>query len=499
MNAFLEAIWSRRVVQVGVLYLGVAWVLLQVADQIEETLELPGWVDQAVLVLLGLGLPIVLIAAWAGSSGRAPVSAGEAIEAAPERDVPGSETTPAVVTDRPSIAVLPFANLSQDAEQAFLADGMTEDIITGLSCNRHLFVIARNSSFVYKDRAVDVRTVGRELGVRYVLEGSIRRIGNRVRTTAQLIEAETGAHLWAEKYDVPYAEIFELQDEVIGSITAALGAQLADAEAERARSAKPSDLGAWEWCQRAISMVPRSSPSSEVLAEAIGYLERALEIDPDYAYAHGALAWFRFSSVVNGWSGDPARDFEEGRRQLARAQQLAGEDPLSLYYVGAAQIYAGEFRKGVATLERALERNPNSSDALVHLGLGYAYLGDFDRAHAAIDRAERLSPTGGWAFAHEWYRGLVLVMEGRFEDALPYVEGHVQRAPSYGSALLVQAICLDATGRTEEARAAVARAVEVTPTLRRDRIPAAVLSSPDPEQGRRVLLRLKALWPEDPA
>jgi adenylate cyclase len=502
VSEFLQALWQRRIVQFTALYLGVAWILLQVANQIEETLELPGWLDQAVLVLLALGLPIVVIVAWASSNrtasepSNASADARDATRAAPAPTQRAPES-PAVVTDRPSIAVLPFSNLSNDSEQEFLADGMTEDIITGLSCNRHLFVIARNSSFIYKGKSVDIRSVGREFGVRYVLEGSVRRIGDRLRTTAQLIEAESGSHLWAEKYDVPYGEIFELQDDVIQSITASLGAQLASAEYARAQAAKPSDLGAWEWLQRALALVPNNETTSpEGYRRAFEYLDRALEIDPDYAYARGVRAWFRFAAVVNGVCDDAAADFRRGLVELEDAYRVAGDDPLCLFYVGSAQLYAGRFDDAIVTLSRAQARNPNSADVLLSLGLAHAYKADFERAHALIDRAKRLAPSGGWAFAHEWYRGIVWSLEGKRAEAIAIIEECLPRVSGYGSAQLLLAACQAELGQLERAKANIARAARDNRSFTADRLPPMLAAHPDREMGASRMKLLTGLWHE---
>lgn len=498
MNELLHNLWNRRVVQFAAIYLGVSWVLLQVANQLEETLELPGWLDQAALVLLVLGFPIVLIVAWAGGN-RAVDETRPLDDVATSKQSPPTKAAqlPTLVTDRPSIAVLPFTNMSNDPEQEFLADGMTEDIITGLSCNRHLFVIARNSSFTFKGRSVDVRSVGREFGVRYVLEGSVRRLGDRVRTTAQLIEADTGSHLWADKYDTPYSEIFDLQDDVINAITATLGTQLASAEYTRARDAKPADLGAWEWLQRALAMAAEHAGGEpELYARCFECLDRALEIDPDYAYARGAVAWYRFASVVNGVSVDFDADFRRASRELQAARELATDDPLSLFYIGSALVYSGRFDEGIRILSRALERNPNSADALLHLGLAYGYRGEFERAHEQLDRAMRLAPTGGWAFAHRWYRAIVLSLEDRQEEAIPLIEEHLGQTPRYAAARLLLAACQAEVGRLEQARATVAKAARDCAYIKADHLPPMLSAHPDPAFGAKRMQTLNELWSE---
>ena len=249
--------------------------------------------------------------------------------------------------DRPSIAVLPFVNISADSEQAFLAEGMTEDIITGLAATRHLFVVSRNSTFAYKGQSPDIREVGRALGVRYVLEGSVRRVGEKLRTTVQLIDAASGNHLWAEKYDRPYSEMFEVQDEVVSDIAGALSLQITSAEFSRSRRAAPSSLGAWELVQRGLNQTFYETPCLRSSREALGALKAAVELDPHYAYARAACSWLLFSAAINGWTDDPQAALREGQAELSAALELDTTDPLTQYYLGAAYVYSGRHEKAV--------------------------------------------------------------------------------------------------------------------------------------------------------
>ncbi len=422
-------------------------------------------------------------------------------EAAPEearapRSGKSQATPTAPFSDRPSIAVLPFENLSNDDEQAFLADGMTEDIITGLSANQHLHVVSRNSTFAYKGRSPDIRDVGRELGVRYVIEGSVRRVGERMRTTAQLIESESGAHLWAEKYDRPYEKIFEVQDEVVAAIAGALNAQLSTAELRRARDAQPADLGAWELVQRALSGLIIDSPSSERYAELLALLRAAVERDPEYPYARAALAWMCFAAAINGVVEDPTASAAEGQRHLEHALEGGIDDPLTLFYAGAAFIYSGRHERGIQTLERSLTRNPNQPDVHMHLGIANGYLGRFEEAHAHFDRAEELGPTGGMSIAYGWYRAIVYGFEGRYEEAVEGVREYVLRAPRYGAARIELALDLAELGREEEARAAVERAVREDPVLNVEGLALLIGAHPHPDKGRERVARLRDYWPQ---
>jgi len=418
-------------------------------------------------------------------------------KAAPASD-PQSPDAPRAATSarKPSIAVLPFANMSDDSEQEFLADGMTEDIITGLSANRHLSVVSRNSTFAYKGQSPDIRAVGRELDVRYVLEGSVRRVGDRLRTTAQLIEAESGNHLWAEKYDRDYAEMFSVQDEVIDSITGALNAQITSAEFTRARRKAPAELGAWELVQRAMSAYGGGSPTTELSREMIALLRDAVVVDPDYDYAHSALAWQLFSSAINGFIEDIPAAHAEAEKHLMAALEKGQDDPLTLLYAGAAYIYSGRHEKGIRTLERSLELNPHQPDVLMHLGVAHGYLGDFEKAHAYFDRAEQMGPTGGMSFAHDWYRAIILGFEERYEEAVALIGPYLHRASRYGTARVELGLDLAALGRTDAARSAIERAAQEDPGLQVDGLALIVGAHPDPDKARERVALLREYWPK---
>lgn len=395
---------------------------------------------------------------------------------------------------RPSIAVLPFLNLSEDVEQAYLADGMTEDLITGLAANRYLSVVSRNSTFAYKGQSPDIREVGRELDVRYVLEGSVRRVGDRMRTTAQLIDASTGDHLWAEQYDRPYAQMFEVQDDVVASIAGALNAQLTDAEFQRVRREPPSDLGAWERVHRALFSSFRPG-APEAIREGVEELRRAVELDPSYAYARSALAWGLLSSAINGYSADPTAAFGEALEHLRVALEGEPDDPLTLFYVGAAYVYAGRFERGIQLLERSLERNPHQPDVHLHLGVAHGYLGRFTEAHAHFDRAEALAPSGGMSIAYGWYRAQVLGFEGRYAESIPLMQAHLQSMPRYVPARIFLALDLDALGRTDEARAQMERASRIDPDFNLDGVALQIAAQPDRDKGAARVAKLREYWP----
>jgi TolB-like protein/cytochrome c-type biogenesis protein CcmH/NrfG len=400
----------------------------------------------------------------------------------------------AEISDRPSLAVLPFLNLSDDTEQEYLADGMTEDLITGLAANRHLSVVSRNSSFAYKGKSPDIREVGRELGVRYVLEGSVRRVGERMRTTAQLIESSSGEHLWAEKYDRPYAEMFEVQDEVVGAIAGALNAQLSAAEYARARRETPEAMGAWERVQKALWDIFYGMTPDRVRS-GVEALREAVTLDPEYAYAHSALAWTLLIALINGYAEDIPGTATEARSHLRAAMEGGNDDPLTLFYAGAAYVYSGQFASAIETLERSLARNPHQPDVHMHLGMARSYQERFDEAHAHFDRAEALAPSGGMSLAYGWYRTFTFGFEERQAEAVSLLESLLPRMPGYASPRIMLGLYLDEIGRSEEGRKQVERAVQETPSLNREGVSLLVGSHPDPAKGAARLARLHEFWP----
>jgi adenylate cyclase len=390
--------------------------------------------------------------------------------------------------------VLPFTNLSEDKEQEFLADGMTEDLITGLAANRHLSVVSRNSTFSYKGRSPDIRDVGRELGVRYVLEGSVRRVGERMRTTAQLIEAASGEHLWAEKYDQPYAEMFHVQDQVVESIAGALNAQLTAVEYARARREPPEQMGAWERVQKALFDIFYGM-NRERVRGGLEKLREAVALDPDYGYARSALAWTLLVGVINGYLDDIEGARREAREHLRIAMEHANDDPLTLFYAGCAYVYAGRFERSIQILERSLSRNPHQPDVYMHLGMACAHLERFDEAHRHFDRAEALAPSGGMSLAYGWYRSFAFGFEKRYEEAVRLLEALLPRLPGYSSPRIMLGLYLDALGRTDAARAQIERAVRENPGINLEGVALLVGAHPQPEQGAARVARLRAYWP----
>jgi adenylate cyclase len=383
------------------------------------------------------------------------------IEAAELSAAPRLDPAPRI-PDKPSIAVLPFQNMSGDPDQEYFADGMTEDIITALAHIRWLFVIARNSSFVYKGRAVDVKQVARELGVRYVLEGSVRKIGNRVRITAQLVDAQMAAHHWAERYDGDLADIFALQDEITRSVTAAIEPRLLMAEGIRTLSRPSADLDAWDMVARAMSRFWRmTSPDVEA---AIALLKDAVARHPDYGPAHSMLAFCLVMTGHFGWL--PIYEVPKLAEDLARrAVELDDSDPWAYLALGYVAFVGRLTDDAAARYSRAVELNPNFAAAHGYWGYALAFDGRSEEAIERLSLAMRMSPhdrqnaiyMGGMAVSH--YLG------GRFEPAIEWARKAVQQGPSVTAPHRILCASLAQAGRLDEARAVLARVREMQPYI----------------------------------
>jgi TolB-like protein/class 3 adenylate cyclase/Tfp pilus assembly protein PilF len=370
---------------------------------------------------------------------------------------------PLALPDKPSLAVLAFQNMSGDAEQDYFADGIVEDIITALARIKWLFVIARNSSFVYKGRSVDVRQVGRELGVRYVLEGSVRKAGNRLRITAQLLDAETGAHLWADRYDGALQDVFDLQDQITENVVGVVEPSLRQSEIARSRQKRPENLDAYDLYLRALPHMTSLMPEDAKIAA--GFLEGALKLDPNYAAAHALLAWSHEQRFMRG--GYSEADKAAGLRH-ARAAIVSSTDDATALAIAALVIshLDKDHETALTAIQRALALNPSSATALYFGAHIYAFSGDAPAAIAHAERALRLSPFDPWAYEGYEALGVAATLEGRDADAASYAAKAVQANPGFSTiyAFLVAALAL--AGRGEEAKAAARRLLELEPGFR---------------------------------
>ncbi|WP_432431195.1 winged helix-turn-helix domain-containing tetratricopeptide repeat protein [Methylocella silvestris] len=339
----------------------------------------------------------------------------------PAEPPPSGETPALPLPEKPSIAVMAFQNLSGDPEQDYFADGIVEDIITALSRIRWLFVIARNSSFAYRSRQGDLKQAGRELGVGYVLEGSVRKAANRVRITGQLIDASTGAHLWAERFEGALDDIFALQDQVAASVVGAMAPELERAEIARAQRAPTTSLNAYDCYLRGIANLHRGDRES--ISDALRLFEQAIALDPGYASAYGMASWCYLWRRVNGWTADRAREAAEGARLAARAVELGRDDAVALTRGGDALGHlAGDLDGGVAMLDRALALNPNLAAAWFLGGYLRVWRGETEVAISHFARAMRLSPLDPEMYRMQAGMAVAHLFAQRFDAASSWAE-----------------------------------------------------------------------------
>lgn len=395
---------------------------------------------------------------------------------APHADVPviddsepvlPREAPPALLSlpEKPSITVLPFHNLSGDPEQEYFADGVVEDVIAALSRIRWLFVIARNSSFTYKGRAVGIKEVGQELGVRYVLEGSVRKHGNRIRITGQLIDATTGTHLWAERFEGQLNDIFELQDQITESVVGAIAPQLERAEIERSKRKPTESLCAYDYYLRGTAKLHNGT--RDAIAEALQLFYRAIELDSEFASAYGMAAWCHFWRKLNGWMDDRVQEIAEGARLARLAVELGRDDAVALTRGGHALSHlVGDIDAGIALLDRARLLNPNLAPAWYLGGILRALRGEADVAIENLAHATRLSPLDPEMFRIQVGMSLAHFFAGRFEAAADWAEKALGNLPSLLAPTALLAASHAHCGRMDKAGLAMQRLRELDPSLR---------------------------------
>lgn len=367
--------------------------------------------------------------------------------------------------DKPSIAVLPFANMSGDVEQEYFADGMVEDITTALSRLRWLFVIARNSSFTYKGRAIDVKQVGRELGVRYILEGSVRKSGNKVRITGQLIDTSTGTHLWADRFDGDLQTIFDLQDQVTASVVAAIAPKLEMAEIERIKSKPTARLDAYDTFLRGMACHHQWTKQGN--EEALNLFYKAIELDPAYSAAYGMASRCFVQRKAISFGSEEIGDIAEAERLARQARAVGKDDAIALWTGGFTLAYVvGDVETGDVWIERALALNPNLTLAWAASGWVKAWLGDPDTAIEREGHAIRLSPQDTLLFSMQAATALAHLFAGRFEAAMEWAEAASRELPNFMPAYCIIAAAAAMNDELQRARHAVQHLLHLNSMLR---------------------------------
>jgi len=378
------------------------------------------------------------------------------------REVSVSATNEPALPSKPSIAVLPFDNMGGDPDQEYFADGMVEDIITELSRLDQLFVIARNSSFTYKGRSVDIRQISKELGVRYVLEGSVRKAGNRIRITGQLIEGASGAHLWADRFDGGFEDVFDLQDRITESVVGAIEPTLRRAEIERSRRIRPENLEAYDLYLRAVPLTYAMAADDN--SEALRLLHEAIELDPDYAPALAYAAWCYEQRLTRPWETMRETDAAMSIALARRAIATNSDDANALAAAGFVLLMVGrDYDAGLTTIDRALSINPNTAPISMFAGWANNFAGNPDVAQTCFQRALRLSPTDPGIFFFLTGAAMAYLLSGKLEEALQLANKSIVLNPGWDTTLLVLAAASIQQDRPTEARAAVEKLLVFSP------------------------------------
>ncbi|QRM32001.1 winged helix-turn-helix domain-containing protein [Microvirga sp. VF16] len=388
--------------------------------------------------------------------------------ATPGQGLSGSNTQPApvlIIPERPSIAVLPFLNLSADPEQEYFADGVVEDITAALSRIGWLFVIARNSSFTYKGRAVDVKQVGRELGVRYVREGSVRKAVDRVRITGQLVDATTGLNVWAERFEGSLNDVFQVQDEIVASVVGAIIPQLERAEIERAQRKPTESLDAYDYYLRGMTKFHQGT--REAIDQALPLFHKAIELDPDYAVGYGMVAWCHVWRKINGWMTDRAQETAQGARLARRAIELGRNDAVALTRGGhALGHFGGDLDGCIAMLDRALVLNPNLLAAWYLSGFQRIARGEPNDAIERFAKGTRLSPLDPELPRMQTGMALAHMLAGSYDLASLWAGRALRELPSFVLAAGIVAASEALAGRMNEAERAIRDLRKLDPSRR---------------------------------
>jgi TolB-like protein len=364
--------------------------------------------------------------------------------------------------DRPAIAVLPFINMSDEAEQEYFAEGISEDIITALSKLRWFYVIARNSSFIYKGKAVHIKEVGEELGVGYVVEGSVRKEGNRVRITAQLNDVTTGVHIWSERYDRSLADVFAVQDEITQAIVAAIEPQLYAAENFRTQRKAPDSMDAWDLVMRALSHYWRVTRQDNMVAQAL--LEKAISIDPNYGQALGLLAASHMFSAHMGWT-DMAAAIPIGERAALAAIRADSEDPWAHYALASVYLFTRCFDDSLAEFELAMRLNPSFSPARGYYGVALTYCGRWEEGDLAASQALRLSPRDPFAAVYYGVGAYAQFVGGNYDEAIRMSREALRQRSDFVGAHRVLAAAAGMAGKNQVAEAALLELRRAQPNI----------------------------------
>ncbi len=485
MKSFRSELKRRNVVRVGAAYLAGTWLSLQIADTVLPNLDAPAWIMIVLIYSAAIGFPIALIVAWYYELTPQGIKSAADTADTPSVGFTGRKIDFAIigililaigfllvgrempVTDndvlQKAIAVLPFVNLSSDPDQEYFADGITEDIITDLSKFGLFFVLSRNSTFAYKGTHADVKDVARELGVQYVLEGSVQKSGDRVRITGQLIDAIEDKHIWAERYDRKIEDIFELQDEISQSIVASVAPEYLSAEMKRAQRKETRTLDAWDSFMRAYWHFMRFTKDDSAIAQDL--LREAIERDPNQANYHGLLAVAYTMDVFYGWSESPEQSFRKALESAERGLALDDQDSQVIRSAGIVHFFMKNHDTALAYYERAVQANPYEAESQALLGAAFGVAGDYDAALHQFETAMGLSPRDLHIATWYQYMGIAAFVAGRHEEAAEWSIKAIQSNPQLPAGYRTLASIYGYSGRLKEAAVAREKLQELQPHL----------------------------------
>ena len=460
MRDFFAEVRRRHVYKVAVFYAVGAWVLVQIADLVLENFNATDRMMQGVILLAAVGFPVALLLAWMYDLSPQGIivtpAAGESASASTE--------------ERPGIVILPFDSYSDKPEDEVLSNGFTEDLTTLLARITGFFVISRNSAYAYKDRTLDAREIGRELGVRYLLEGSLRRMGDQVRVTAQLIQADDGSHLWAENYDTKMDELYQVQDALLRKIALQLGVELARAEFRLARRKSPHDMDAWSLYQQARGTMMFMGWSENSMTQATEQLRRAIAMEPDYgppyAYLSLLLALGRLFELVE----DPQAAHDESLKSAEQALQLEPNCSEVLGYVGCAFSDLNYKQRGIPLIERAIELDPSNAQAHAAMGAAKIVTGDLEAGIADLSRAIKISPRDPGLAPWSTILSIGCAASGRTDEMRQWAELACKADSRYFPGLIALAFSRVLDEQLKEAQDAMDNARELYPRLNEDYI-----------------------------
>ncbi len=495
MKSFWSELKRRNVVRVGAAYLAGTWLTLQIEDTVLPNLDAPAWIMIVLIYSAAIGFPFALIVAWYYELTPEGIKSAADTAEMPSVGFAGRKIDFAIigililaigfllvgretpVTDydvsRKSIAVMPFANMSGDPDQDYFAQGITEDIITDLSRFGFFFVLSRNSTFAYQGTAIDVKDIARELGVQYVLEGSVQKSGDRVRITGQLIDAIEDKHIWAERYDRKIEDIFELQDEISRSIVAAVAPEYLVAEMKRAQRKETRTLDAWDSFMRAYWHFMRFT--KEDVATAHDLLREAIERDPNQANYHALLGVAHVMAVFYGWSESPEESFRKALESAARGLALDDQDSQVIRSAGVVHFFMKNHDTALAYYERAVQANPYDAESQALLGAAFGVAGDYNAALRQFEMAMRLSPRDQHIATWYQYIAMSAFVAGRNEDAAEWSIKSIQSNPQFPAGHRTLAAVYGNMGRLEEAAAELEKLQDLQPHVTiaqlRERLP----------------------------